>query len=73
LPASSDSLPASLLGWVLGVSAVYGALFATGAFLYGRVAVGAGCTAVAALATLGLLVVGRRLWRPAAGPAPLEG
>ncbi len=36
VPAASDSLPQALLGWVLGCSAVYAALFGTGSVLYGR-------------------------------------
>jgi hypothetical protein len=35
---SPDSLPHSLLGWVLGCTFVYSALFVTGSFLYGRTA-----------------------------------
>ncbi|HEY6485950.1 MAG TPA: sodium:solute symporter family protein [Candidatus Cybelea sp.] len=72
LPPSPDSLPMALLGWVLGLGAVYGALFATGAFIYGRPGAGLLCSLVAALATLGLLFTGRHLWRPAAGPAPVK-
>jgi Na+/proline symporter len=73
LPPSSDSLPSALLGWVLGIAAIYGALFATGAFIYGRLLLGSGCAVVATAAALGLFVIGRRLWHPAAGPAPHEG
>jgi Na+/proline symporter len=73
LPPSSDSLPSALLGWVLGVAAIYGALFATGAFIYGRMLQGFWCAGVAALAMGGLFVIGRRLWHPSAGPAPQEG
>jgi SSS family solute:Na+ symporter len=73
LGPSPDSLPMSLLGWVLGVASVYGALFATGSFIYGRPIAGALCSLVAGLAVIGLLATGRRLWRPMAGPAPLEG
>jgi Na+/proline symporter len=72
LPASPDSLPMALLGWVLGLTSVYGALFSTGAFIYGRPLAGTLGAAAAAAATLGLLAIGRRLWRPA-GPAALEG
>ncbi len=35
-PASPDSLPQSLLCWVLGLAGVYSALFGTGAYLYGH-------------------------------------
>jgi uncharacterized sodium:solute symporter family permease YidK len=73
LGPSPDSLPMALLGWVLGVASVYGALFATGSFIYGRPVAGSICSVVAGLAVLGLLITGRRLWRPMAGPAPLEG
>ena len=34
--ASPDSLPQALLGWMLGCTFVYSALFGTGSFLYGR-------------------------------------
>jgi hypothetical protein len=63
----------ALLGWVLGVTSVYGALFAVGAFIYGRTSEGALLAGVAAAAVLGLLVTGRRLWAPLAGPATLKG
>ncbi|HEV3092164.1 MAG TPA: sodium:solute symporter family protein [Candidatus Cybelea sp.] len=69
LPPSPDSLANALLGWVLGLAAVYGALFGTGAFIYGEPLTGTLSCLVALLATLGLLLTGRRLWRPAAGPA----
>src|SRR5262249_15828351 len=36
LDASPDSLALSLLGWVLGCTFVYAALFGSGSFLYGR-------------------------------------
>jgi SSS family solute:Na+ symporter len=73
LGASPDSLTLALAGWVLGLASVYGALFATGAFVYGRPQQGAVWSAVAAAGVAGLLAIGRRLWRPAAGPAPAEG
>jgi Na+/proline symporter len=76
LPASPDSLSLALLGWVLGLASVYGALFATGAFIYGRAIQGALWSAIAVAAIAGLLTIGRRLWNPAlptAGQAPPEG
>jgi len=73
LPASPDSMPLALAGWVLGLVSVYGALFATGAFVYGRMGEGTVWSVVAAAAIIGLLAAGRRLWKPAAGPAPAEG
>ncbi len=36
VPASPDSLPMAFLGWVLGCTAVYSALFGVGSLLYGR-------------------------------------
>ena len=72
LPASPDSMPLALAGWVLGLASVYGALFAAGGFVYGRSLEGAVWSIVAAAAIVGLLAIGRRLWKPAAGPAPAE-
>jgi len=72
LPPSPDSLPLALLGWVLGLASVYGALFATGAFVYGRPLEGALWSLVTVVATLGLLLLGRRLWTAPAGPAPAK-
>jgi hypothetical protein len=36
IAASPDSLPQALLGWVLGCTFIYSALFGTGSILYGR-------------------------------------
>ncbi|MGC1380661.1 MAG: sodium:solute symporter family protein [Candidatus Baltobacteraceae bacterium] len=72
LPPSPDSIALALLGWVLGLASVYGVLFATGAFVYGRTIEGLSWSAVAAIATLGLLVTGRHLWGRKGGPAPAE-
>ncbi len=71
LPLSPDSLPLALLGWVLGLASVYGALFAAGGFVYGRLDQGVIWSVVAGAAILGLLLIGRRLWTEA-GPAPAE-
>lgn len=73
LPPSPDSLSLALLGWVLGLASVYGALFAVGGFVYGRPLEGGVWSAVAAAAIAGLVLAGRRLWAPAAGPTPAEG
>jgi len=67
LAASPDSLSLALLGWVLGLAAVYGALFAAGAFIYGRTVQGTVWSAIAAVAVGGLLATGRRLWGPGGG------
>lgn len=72
LPASPDSMSLALAGWVLGLASIYGALFAAGGFIYGRLGQGALWSAVALGAIVGLLATGRQLWRPTAGPAPLE-
>ena len=72
LPASPDSMTLALAGWVMGLAAVYGGLFATGAFVYGRTAQGVLWSAIAAAAVAGLFAAGRHLWARAAGPAPAE-
>jgi len=55
LPPSPDS-PAQALGsWVLGLAAIYGILFSTGAFVYGRPVPGTIWLLVAAAATVGLI------------------
>jgi hypothetical protein len=56
LPASPDSLPMSMLAWVLGCCFVYAALFGAGSFLYGRTAQGMVWLAL-------FLVSGGWLWR----------
>jgi Na+/proline symporter len=40
VPSSPDSLPQAMLGWVLGCTFVYAALFGSGSFLYGKTAQG---------------------------------
>ncbi len=67
LPASSDSIAQMLLGWVLGVSFVYAALFGTGSFLYGQMlqaAVWAGVFVVSAVLLVRLLSC---MWTAPAG------
>ena len=55
LPPSPDS-PAQALGsWVLGLAAIYGILFSTGAFVYGEPIPGITWLLVAAAATIGLI------------------
>jgi len=48
---------AGFLGWFLGLGAVYGALFGTGFLLYGNVAMGLACLALAASAMVGIFRV----------------
>jgi solute:Na+ symporter, SSS family len=72
LAASPDSLSLALVGWVLGLASVYGALFATGAFVYGHATQGTVWSLVCGAAIIGLLAAGRHLWASSAGPAPAE-
>lgn len=62
LPPSPDSPAQSLLGWVLGLAAVYGALFSAGQFVYGRPVGGCIWAAVSLASIAGLASVGRSLW-----------
>ncbi len=62
----------AFVGWILGLAAVYGALFSAGGFVYGRPVQGTVWGLVAAGATVGLLAIGRRLWTASAGPAPAK-
>jgi SSS family solute:Na+ symporter len=55
LPPSPDSPVQALGSWVLGLAAIYGILFATGAFVYGRPLPGTIWLLVAAAATVGLI------------------
>jgi hypothetical protein len=50
-----DGLTAAFLAWFLGCATVYGALFGTGYLLYGSVAPGLACLALAAAAGAALL------------------
>ena len=74
LPPSPDSLPLALLGWVLGLASVYGALFAAGAFVYGRPVEGLRLERRRrGRRSPGSLVSGTPPLAPAAGPARAEG
>jgi solute:Na+ symporter, SSS family len=57
LPASPDSPASALLGWVLGLASIYGALFSTGAFLYGRWVPGASWAVVSVAGVIGMLTI----------------
>jgi SSS family solute:Na+ symporter len=65
-PGSPDSLPASLLCWVLGLVGIYAALFGTGAYLYGHVLQGVIYTVIVAVAAVWLV----RLTAGAHGRSP---
>ncbi len=70
-PASPDSLPTGLLGWICGLVAVYSALFGAGAFLYGNVAAGIAYCLLFVLGAAGVVRVTSMVWRPVAElPAP---
>ena len=53
-PGSPDSLPSALLCWILGLAGIYGALFGTGAYLYGHIIQGIAYTVVVGVAVVGL-------------------
>jgi SSS family solute:Na+ symporter len=59
----TDDLSLAFLGWVLGCTFVYSALFGTGALLYGHPLQGSVCMAVALGAGIGLARVVPRIWR----------
>ncbi|ODT04007.1 MAG: Na+:solute symporter [Gemmatimonadetes bacterium SCN 70-22] len=63
LPASTDSLPMAMLGWVLGCAFVYSALFGAGSFLYGNRAQGMVFLAVFLASGAGLVRLLPRMWR----------
>ena len=69
LPPSPDSLPQSMLGWVLGCLLVYSALFGTGSFIYGKTTQGFVWAGAFVMAAVGLVRLLPRMWRsqPAAG------
>lgn len=62
LPASPDSLPQSLLGWVLGCAFIYAGLFGTGSALYGRTPQALMWLAVFVVSGLALLRLVPRMW-----------
>ena len=59
---SPDSLPQSLLGWVLGCTFIYAALFGTGSFIYGKTAQGLVWLVLFVVSGFGLLRLLPRLW-----------
>jgi solute:Na+ symporter, SSS family len=63
---SPDSLPNSLLGWVLGCTFVYAALFGAGSFLYGRTPQGVLWLVLFIGSGLGLVRLLPRMWSSAA-------
>jgi len=67
-----DSPTLALLGWVLALASIYGALFATGGFVYGRPWEGVAWAAVCLAGAAGLIAIGRRLWGPAKAKDPVS-
>jgi Na+/proline symporter len=65
--ASPDSLAQALLGWVLGCTLIYSALFGTGSFLYGRMPQGKMFLGVFIASAAGLIRLFPRLWPAANG------
>jgi solute:Na+ symporter, SSS family len=59
---SPDSLAQSLLGWVLGCSFIYSALFGVGSALYGRTPQALVCAVVFVVSGLGLWRILPRMW-----------
>jgi SSS family solute:Na+ symporter len=59
---SPDSLPHSLLGWVLGCLFIYSALFGTGSFIYGRTGPATMFLVVFLVSGIGLIRLLPRLW-----------
>ncbi len=59
--ASPDSLAQALLGWVLGCTVVYSALFGAGAFIYGNSLQGTLCLVLFTVSGAALAVLMRRI------------
>lgn len=62
LPPSSDSLPLALAAWFVGCLMVYGALFGTGAALYGIWGTATFCGTVFLISSIVLIRLMRILW-----------
>ncbi|MBV8331854.1 MAG: Na+:solute symporter [Candidatus Eremiobacteraeota bacterium] len=60
LPPSPDSPAQAFAGWTFGLAAIYGALFATGAFVYGRSLEGLTWGVVSVAGVIGLVTIIRR-------------
>ena len=59
---SPDSLPQSMLGWMLGCAMVYAALFGAGSFLYGKIPQGLVWLAIFLASAGGLARLLPRMW-----------
>lgn len=70
--ASPDSLPQALLGWVMGCTFVYAALFGAGSFLYGRMAQGFVWLAFFVVSAVVLIRLLPALWSGDRDAGPLQ-
>jgi Na+/proline symporter len=59
---AGDPLPLALLGWALGCTMVWSALFTIGQYLYGHTGLAIGLGAIAVLSAAALARVARALW-----------
>jgi Na+/proline symporter len=59
---SPDSLPQSLLGWVLGCTFIYAALFGAGSFIYGKTPQGVVWLVLFVVSGIGLMRLLPKLW-----------
>src|SRR5437773_916822 len=64
-PASPDSLPMSLLAWVLGCTFIYAALFGAGSLLYGRMTQASVWAVLLVTSGVGLLRMLPSMWQSA--------
>lgn len=64
--ASPDSLPQAMLGWMLGCTFIYSALFGTGSLLYGHIGQGVVFIILFAVSGVGLLRLVPRMWQAGA-------
>jgi len=62
IAASPDSLPQSFLGWLLGCTFVYAALFGVGSALYGHLAPAAVWAVLFVVSGVGLLRLLPKMW-----------
>jgi SSS family solute:Na+ symporter len=63
---SPDRLPMAMLGWVMGCTFIYSALFGTGSFLYGRNPQAAVWAVLFVASGLGLLKLVPKMWEKSA-------
>lgn len=69
IATSPDSMPMSLLAWMLGCLFVYAALFGTGSYLYGRTVHGTVWLIIFVVSGVGLLRIIPRMWSSESAPS----